>query len=314
MAAIDLPALAGHLSLAAPRNCQTSMCRLFGFHASEPTRIECGLVRSQNSLLAQGIRDRAGLTHGHGWGIAEYRDAPLPLLEKQAWAAWEGEQFKKRSANVYARTVIAHVRRATVGAPTLVNTHPFVHGHWAFAHNGTVKGFERVRPLLLESIDPLHRNEIHGETDSEHVFRLLLSVWSRHPARCLMETMRLVVRQVVHWSTQAAPGELTSLNLLWTDGKHMVGTRLNRTLWYLEREGDPACEICGKPHVHHHSRSPYRSIDIASEPLTGESWRGIPNGTVFCIDPDMRLHIEPLGLPPELVEGAVALPARAAPL
>ena len=65
------------------------MCRLYGFHANEPTRIECSLIYAQNALMAQSIRDREGLTHGHGWGVAGYPDG-VPFVEKQAWAAYDG--------------------------------------------------------------------------------------------------------------------------------------------------------------------------------------------------------------------------------
>ncbi len=47
--------------------------------------------------------------------------------------------------------------------------------------------------------------------------------------------------------------------------------------------------------MHHDPRSHYRAVEIASEPITGESWREIPEGTLFAVDPDMRLHIEPMG-------------------
>ena len=115
------------------------MCRLYGFHATEPTRLECSLVRAQNALIAQSIKDREGLTHGHGWGVAEHPNG-VPFVEKQAWAAYDGEHFQKTAARLYSRMAIAHVRRATVGPPGLENTHPFVHGVWLFAHNGRRAG------------------------------------------------------------------------------------------------------------------------------------------------------------------------------
>jgi len=84
--------------------------------------------------------------------------------------------------------------------------------------------------------------------------------------------------------------------VLWTNGEQLVGSRLNRTLWCLERQGLSRCEICGESHVHHDPKQPYRAIEIASEPITAEDWREVPNGTVFAVDPDFRLHIEPMGL------------------
>jgi len=270
------------------------MCRLYGFRATEPTRLECSLVRAQNALMAQSVQDREGLSHGHGWGVAEHPDG-VPFVEKQAWAAFRGEHFKKTAARLYSRSAIAHVRRATVGRPGLENTHPFVHGVWLFAHNGTVPNFARVRERLLPQLVEPHRSEIHGTTDSEHVFRYLLTLWQRHPERPILDTLRDGLEQVVTWAQEVDPGAAISLNLLWTNGDCLVGSRLNRTLWYLERDGLVRCEICGKTHVHHDPKQPYKAVEVASEPITGDAWRQVPNGTVFAVDPDMRLRIQPMG-------------------
>jgi len=270
------------------------MCRLYGFMANEPTKVECSLVHAQNALMEQSRMDREGLAHGHGWGVAEHPNG-VPFVEKQAWAAYHGEHFKKTAARVYSKSVIAHVRRASVGPPSLENTHPFVHGVWLFAHNGTVPNFDQVRVRLLADLDPLHRTEIRGSTDSEHVFRYLLTLWEHEPERPLMETLRMGLEQVVAWCREIDPDRGISLNVLWTNGRQMVGSRLNRTLWYLERDGIVPCEICGQPHVHHDSKQHYRAVEIASEPITHETWLQVPNGTVFTVDPDYRLHIKPLG-------------------
>jgi predicted glutamine amidotransferase len=269
------------------------MCRLYGLQANEPTKIECSLVRAQNALMAQSKRDLAGLTHGHGWGVASHPDG-LPHVEKQAWAAYHGEHFQKIAARIYSRSVIAHVRRATVGPPGIENTHPFVHGVWLFAHNGTVPNFDQVRDLMIEEIDPLHRSEIHGSTDSEHVFRFLMSLWEHHPERPLVDTLRTGLERVIDWCREIDPNKRIGLNVLWTNGEEMVGSRLNRTLWYLERDGVVRCEICGETHVHHSAKEHYRAVEIASEPITHERWLQVPNGTVFSVDPDYRLKIQPL--------------------
>ena len=269
------------------------MCRLYGFHANEPTRVECSLVHSQNALLEQGIRDTSGLTHGHGWGLAVYPDG-LPRVEKQAWAAWHGEHFKKAAARAYGKTTIAHVRRATVGPPNLRNTHPFVHGRWIFAHNGTIPKFNRIRTRMLEEMDALNRQEVRGSTDSEHVFRYLLTLFAKNPEKPLIELLQTVVSQIVLWVREIDLKLTPSLNLFWSDGERFAGSRLNRTLWFLERDHTFCCDICGKPHVHHNPKKDYKAVEFASEPITDEQWLGVPNATVFTIDPDMRVHFEPL--------------------
>lgn len=285
------------------------MCRLYGFRANEPTRLECSLVLAQNALMQQSICDSEGASHGHGWGVAEHPDG-IPIVEKQVWSAYHGEHFKKAAARLYSRAAIAHVRNATVGPPTLENTHPFVHGRWLFAHNGTVPAFDWVREQLLPKLSPLHRSEIRGNTDSEHVFRYLLTLWEHNPERPPLETLREGLEQVVGWAQELAPVEEVGLNVLWTTGDEFLGSCLNRTLWYLERDGLAHCAICGKTHVHHETTQHYRAVEIASEPITDEAWRRVPNGTVFAVDPDFRLRIEPMG--PAGLAAAHAVTAGAA--
>lgn len=273
------------------------MCRLYAMHANEPTKVECGLVKAQNALMAQSKGDMQGYAHGHGWGVADYPDG-VPMIEKQVWAAFHGEHFTRKAARVYAKTVVAHVRRATVGGTSIENTHPFHHGRWIFAHNGTVPNFDQLRLRFLENMDPLHRPQVHGTTDSEHIFRYLLSLFLRHPERGLLETVRGGLAQIVNWSAEVDPDARVGLNIVLTDGEHMVGSRLNRTLFYLPRDHIFDCPICGEPHVHHHPKTAYQAIEIASEPVTyGEDWYEVPNETVFRVGEDYRLDMEPLSRP-----------------
>ncbi|NNE51737.1 MAG: class II glutamine amidotransferase [Sulfitobacter sp.] len=270
------------------------MCRLYAMHANEPTKVECGLVKAQNALMAQSRGDMEGYAHGHGWGVADYPDG-VPMIEKRVWAAFHGEHFTRAAARVYAKTVVAHVRRATVGGTSIENTHPFHHGRWIFAHNGTVPNFDQVRFRLLEHMDPLHRSEISGSTDSEHVFRYLLSLFLRHPERGLLPTVRDGLAQVVAWSREVDPEARIGLNIVLTDGEHMVGSRLNRSLFYLHRDHVFHCPICDQPHVHHKPDQDYLAIEIASEPVThGENWYEVPNNTIFRIGEDYRLDMERL--------------------
>ena len=272
------------------------MCRLYALRANEPTRVECSLVWAQNALMEQSRSDREGLVHGHGWGVADYPDG-VPLIEKRTWGAYHGEHFHKKAARVYAHTVIAHVRRATVGPASIENTHPFVHGRWIFAHNGTVPHFDKMRERLLEAMDPIHRDSILGETDSEHVFYYLLTLCAHDPELDLLETVRQGLRQIVDWCHEIDPDAALGLNVVLTDGLRLVGSRLGRTLWFLERDHTFICPTCGKPHVHHKPGIDYRSVEVASEPLTDErDWKGVPDGTVYSVDSDFALRFEALNL------------------
>jgi len=76
--------------------------------------------------------------------------------------------------------VLGHVRGvaySTRAEISLQNVHPF---HFAgvplvLAHNGDLAEFARMKPLLLAHILPEHLAQIHGSTDSEWIYALLLS-------------------------------------------------------------------------------------------------------------------------------------------
>lgn len=269
------------------------MCRLYAMSASEPTRVECSLVHAQNALMQQSRQDAEGLVHGHGWGVADYRDG-LPLIEKQTWAAFHGEHFKKTAARVYARTVVAHVRRATVGGTSIENTHPFHHGNWIFAHNGTIPHFPEVRDLMMPHIDPLFQNDIKGTTDSEHMFYYLLTLRQHHPNEELRQVVAVGLNHIRRWCAEVEPQAKVGLNVVLTNGVELVGSRLGRTLWHLRRETIDTCKICGRTHVRHEAGADYRAIEIASEPITDDYWQAFDDGVVYSVDEDHYLLVEPL--------------------
>ena len=268
------------------------MCRLYGFRATELTKIECTLVHAQNALIIQSDKDRSGTSHLNGWGMAIYRNQKL-YIERQARAAIEDEGFRRAAARAYSDTVLAHVRRATVGRVALENTHPFYHGPWAFVHNGTLPDFNDLRPKLLATMTPGHQAAIQGETDSEHIFHMILSLQEALPAQSLLETLRLSLGQIVAWCQEIDPAARIGLNVLLTDGTRLVGSRWGRTLYYVERSGVHDCEICGFPHIRHDSRHSYRAVVIASEPISHEPWREVPERSAFTVSPEMALQIEP---------------------
>ncbi len=271
------------------------MCRLYGFRATEPTKVECTLVHAQNALMVQSEADSSGKSHANGWGVATFEGA-VPHIEKQAWAAYHGEHFQRAAARIYSKQVLAHVRRATVGTPSLANTHPFTDGGWVLAHNGTVPHFDRIRPLLLERIPAERQRLIAGQTDSEHVFHLVRAMQEATPTRPAFE----IVREVAGWLTERVrefdPPARLGLNLMLTDGRDLIGTRIGRPLQYVERVGVHDCEICGFPHVHHDPRTDYRAIVVASEPISHEAWQELPDHCIYQVTADCHIDWQPLEL------------------
>lgn len=265
------------------------MCRLYAFRATEDTKVECTLVHSQNALITQSEQDQSGLSHSHGWGIVTYDGQQME--DRQAWAAYHGEHFKRSAAKIYASVVLAHVRRATVGEPSVANTHPFKHKQWSFAHNGTVPSFKKVRPKLLAAMGTAHQQLIQGETDSEHMFHYALSLIERFPDRPLESIVRQLVSDTLGWLAQVSEKGKPGLNVILTDGDIIVGSRLGRTLFYSQRTGVYDCEICGFPHIHHELNRDHRAVVVASEPLTQEDWVAFPDECTWQITNTAELSI-----------------------
>jgi glutamine amidotransferase len=140
------------------------MCQLLGMNCNVPTDIVFSFT---------GFHHRGGRTddHADGWGIAFYEDRGCRLFIDTKPAAQSPVAQLVRTYPIRSLNVIAHIRKATVGAVALENTHPFMREmwgrYWTFAHNGTLHGFaapergdRRYRPV--------------GNTDSENAFCFML--------------------------------------------------------------------------------------------------------------------------------------------
>ncbi len=144
------------------------MCRLFGFRSIINSQVHSSLVSADNTLHDLSKR------HPDGWGVAYYLEK-TPHLIKSTDCAMEDQLFHKVSGVVSSHTVIAHIRKATQGSHSILNSHPFQYGKWVFAHNGNIKKFEKVKPQLTKLIDKDLKRFILGSTDSEIIFFIILS-------------------------------------------------------------------------------------------------------------------------------------------
>lgn len=267
------------------------MCRLYAGRSTHPRRVGCELLDAQNALVHQSRRDARGLAHPDGWGLGFHAEDGARCL-RQIGPAFDSREFEEEVRKVRATTIVAHVRRATVGQPALENTHPFRHEDSLFAHNGHIGNFDRVRPKLLEEMSAEHRDAILGRTDSEHFFHLLLCRAKQLPARSRAEILAGAVSDVRRWvSGSDGPSREVALNVLWTYGAELVGSRVGRTLHYVEREGPHVCDIHGVVHEPPPEGEEYRAIVVASEPITHEAWTPLPEGVVFRVGADLRLEI-----------------------
>lgn len=272
------------------------MCRLYGFRANEPTKVECTLVHAQNALLLQSQSDELGRAHPDGWGIG-YFEGTAPFLEKNSDAAFRGLHFSNTAERVYSQAVVSHVRLATVGQPSIENCHPFRFGSWIGAHNGTVTAINEIRQGMLDEVSPPLREEILGTTDSELlIFWLLQRFMNAHVANAagcisrtgLVEEFAAGILEVDERCRATAGAKPAKLNVVLTDGQFMIASRFRNSLSWLQRDGIRDCEICGIPHVEHFPGFQYRAVVIASEPVSHEAWQSVPDGAIVAVDENAK--------------------------
>ena len=255
------------------------MCRLYGITGNQSARVECSLVEAQNALLRQSISDSRGIANPDGWGIGVYEHGS-PAVYKSSGAAAHDIEFRNTAERVTSRNAIAHVRAATIGSSGLDNTHPFAHGPWLFAHNGTLSGFDVLKTELETEIPDHLLRQRRGATDSELIFLWLLGRMPAHGLDSLSgadsvdDMVALLAEGVPELSSRAAAitPEPARLNLLLSDGVHLTASRWGNSLFITERSGRTDCEVCRSTHLTGPGESRYRAVAVASEPITRETW------------------------------------------
>jgi glutamine amidotransferase len=185
-----------------------------------------------------------GGPHGDGWGVVGYSAPESPRILGRAPAAAMGDPAFEQAASHATGypVVLAHLRAASSGLRTLENTHPFVTGAWAFAHNGTIRGgYEQRfgRP---------------GMNDSRTLFARVHGRLRQGPEAAL----RAAVREV-----HDGKFPYTSITVLMTDGRRLLAARDVR-----EEEDVYTMrwtEVAGR-------------LVFCQEPVFDAAWRDVPNG------------------------------------
>ena len=259
------------------------MCRLFGLHAGPtPVRATFWLLDAPDSLSAQSRREPDGA------GIGTFDADGRAHVAKQPLAAWEDHAFAREARVLKSTTFLAHVRYASTGAHTMVNTHPFEQDGRLFAHNGAFGGLGRLdRRLAGLGVADL----VHGQTDSERLFALITAE-SRRAGGDVGEGITRAVR----WAARELP--VFSLNLIVTTATDLWAVRYPATheLHILERNpaaaAEPAPLDARSARIHARSKDLSRAahVLIATEPMDANpGWRPMAPGELVHVGPDLAV-------------------------
>lgn len=262
------------------------MCRLMGIHGAEPQSLGPLLIDNPWSLLCQSRNDRSQTAHADGWGIGWYQGGQVHVVKSQRAASAQvpGKMdFTTLAQQLRVATAVAHVRRASVGTLSPMNSHPFVFEHWLFAHNGTLAGFDHLQKGLFEETRSELQAFRQGQTDSEQIFVWLLSrladggVDLKRPTLADPNVPNLVARALKQLSDRSESwwrDEPSALNLVLTDGVTLLAARWGRSLSWRSAQG---------------------TAYVASEPLDeGATWREVPDRHGVRADAAGNVEVFPL--------------------
>jgi glutamine amidotransferase len=247
------------------------MCELLGVSVAPAARL---------GVYFHEFRPRAEKNR-EGWGIAWWSEG-RPTVLKEPIPANESEVAAELAKAPPASEVfIVHVRAATVGHPTVENTHPFqataLGREWVFAHNGTVQALSRLDTGSYEQA---------GDTDSERSFHHLLTRLERLGAGASDDTIAAEVL-----ATGRELSELESrVNFLLSDGRTLFAYHDgHRTLHVMEKRAADLGEIGMSDDDYRLSlrlgdAPDERAVIVASVPLTEEpGWQKLEAGEFLVV-------------------------------
>ncbi|HEY3759493.1 MAG TPA: class II glutamine amidotransferase [Solirubrobacteraceae bacterium] len=253
------------------------MCRLFGMSAGEQrARATFWLLDAPDSLAAQSHREPDGT--GLGW----FDEHGAAQLRKQPLAAYGDADFAHEAREISSSTFVAHVRFASTGSLTLLNTHPFEQRERLFAHNGVIEDLDVLDAQLGDA-----RELVRGETDSERLFALITREIERHEG-----DVETGIASACQWVAANLP--LLAINLVLITERDMWALRYPETheLHILERDPGSTLEHTSSlgTRVRSEHGASQRLVVIASERMDDDPrWRPLASGELVHVDRELRV-------------------------
>jgi len=287
------------------------MCRFIAY-LGKPIMADELILQPVNSLIHQSYSagEMTEILNGDGFGVGWYVHpiSSLPGLFRAITPAWSNTNLLYNAPLIRTNCLFAHIRSASEGGISEVNTHPFRYERFLMMHNGGIPEFHRVRRKILALLDDEVFNWIKGQTDSEHVFALLM----QHVKEMTVTGVRLTEDQIKQCfqktfdviqqlKTEAGIADVVStFNLMVTSGHRVFGTRYSshpeietRTLYYSTGGGFQCKEgICKMLDAD----SGVQAVLIASERLNDcpEEWIPVPENHFIAVDRNLNLLLSPM--------------------
>jgi len=214
------------------------MCRAL-LYLGEPVLLDNFLYQPDSALVRQSTMPRMlNMLNLAGFGMRawdpgshaperaySYYSQQLPVFDRN---------LKSLAEKIRPGCLLAHVRGVSYSTRveiSLQNCHPF---HFkdvplVLAHNGDLARFAEMKPLLAPHVKPAILAQIHGTTDSEWVYALILSHLRDPLGVPAMENLAQAVERTLDVIREARRqlgiAISSSLNLFIADGTQLAAVR-----------------------------------------------------------------------------------------
>ncbi len=233
---------------------------MMGVLPSNGKYVDFGTVREFRNLASCGlVCEGSEPGHGDGWGIVTWNHGAPVYLGREPNDAFTDPLFDEACAKGEAMGVssplIAHLRKASVGLKVIENTHPFVQGEWAFAHNGTIR-----------------RLNLKYTTDSQWFFESIMAAFKQNGGDMIAAITKnvKVVREVYPY---------TSITFLLSNGREL----------YAYRDAAEKMEY----YTVYYASTP-EGFKVSQEKFFEAPWKALENGSLLKVREDRTFQIVPI--------------------
>lgn len=284
------------------------MCRLLAY-LGKPVVMDKFLFQPKNSLINQSFHalEIEEPLNGDGFGVGWYHKeiAPDPAVFVSIYPAWNNRNLRYMAPKIMSDCLVAHVRAASEGDVSEVNCHPFHFRNFLMAHNGGVENFSRIKRKIHTSLSDTGFDWIQGQTDSEHLFALVLDNLARKDridADTISQSFEEMIVFLLDSMHEQKIEDPAFLNMVMTDGERLVALRYASdksakplTLYYSEGSRYECHDgVCHMIPANEHEKS----VMVVSEKLTDlvEDWRMIPDNHFIMVYKDLSVKIRPVNI------------------
>jgi len=214
------------------------MCRVLAY-LGQPVSAEYLLYSSDSSLVNQVFQPKMlAMLNLAGFGMVAWDEASLkphiPWLYHSTVLPVFDRNLRALSGKIHCGNLLAHIRGVPTDGSASINQqnlHPFIFPgvSLAMAHNGDLYEFPAMRYALSPHIRPEFLRLVHGDTDSEWIYALLMSRFDNPAALHTTAEITTAVQQMLdilrEVRTQHGIEISSSLNLFISNPNCIIAVR-----------------------------------------------------------------------------------------